>query len=187
MIAGAAARPYSRALFDAAHDHEATAAVAKEIGQVLEIWNGSEQLRNFFSRPEVPLAAKESVSRKVFADVGSLVQRTIQLLLEKHRIQQLPSVYHEFMQLWDRERGIIHAQVEVAVPLSEQEESSLNQAIHKATGRRVALDVRHNPTLLGGLVVRIGDRVLDGSLARRLAILGDRLRSADRGGNTVEY
>lgn len=182
------ARPYGKAAFELAEEAGQTETVIRELGHVLEVWREAPELRAFWLRPEVSPAAKIEALHRIFdQDLGPLTRRLLEVIVKKGRIAALPAIFQELLRLFDQARGIVQVEVESASGLSSQETQALQGALQRATGHRVQLHMRTNRELLGGLVVRIGDRVLDGSLARRLAILGERLRSGDRGGNVVEY
>ncbi len=181
------ARPYARALFSLAQESGKEERVAQQLGQVLMAWDGDANLRQFIRRPEVAKAAKKELATRIFDDLDPITERFLGTVIEKKREDLLAAIYEEYRSLWDQSRGIVHAEVTTAVPLSEAQEKSLTDALGQATGSRVEITVKRDQSLMAGVVVRMGDRVLDGSLARRLAVLGDRLRSGDGGGSVVEH
>jgi F-type H+-transporting ATPase subunit delta len=124
---------------------------------------------------------------RVFSGLQPMTRHLLDVVIDKNREDLLSTVYEEYRNLWDESRGIIHAEVQTAFDLTDAEEKSLVGALSQATGRTVEITVTRDKSLVAGVRVRIGDRVLDGSLARRLAVLGDRLRSTDGGGNVVEH
>ena len=105
------------------------------------------------------------------------VQNLIQLLLKRGRIEQLPRVAAEFRRLDDRRLGITHATATSATALTPDEVRALTARLEQSTGGRVELRVEVDPSLLGGLVVRIGDRLIDGSVRGRLERLRNQLIS----------
>jgi F-type H+-transporting ATPase subunit delta len=104
-------------------------------------------------------------------------QNLIQLLLRRGRIEGLPRVAAEFRRLDDRRQGITHATATSAAPLTPDKVTALTERLERSTGGRVALDVQVDPSLLGGLVVRVGDRLIDGSVRGRLERLRNQLIS----------
>lgn len=182
------ARPYAKALFELAHDQGKESVVDRNLGEILRVWNEASDFKEFMLRPQVTPEIKYEVFRRVLGNrLDELIERFIKVVMDKGREHVLPEIYDEFRKLWNHAEGVIEADVEYAAELSEPEQDRLTGALTQATGRRVKLKVRRNPALLAGLVVRMGDRVWDGSMARQLARLGERLRSGDRGGNIVEY
>lgn len=181
------ARPYARALFDLTREQNKEEQVARELGDVLMIWDGDREFREFVRRPEVPVVAKREAVERIFGDLDRVTARLLAIVIDKHREDILSTIYEMYRSLWDDSRGIIHAQVIAASVLTEDQQRLLGDALGRTTGRTVEIAVKRDQSLMGGVVVRIGDRVLDGSLARRLAVLVDRLKSGDGGGSVVEH
>ena len=109
--------------------------------------------------------------------VSTPVLNLIQLMLRRGRIDQLPRVAAEFRRLDDARQGITHATAVSAADLTAEEIKQLTERLEQETGGRVALDVKVDPSLLGGLIVRVGDRLMDGSVRGRLERLRNQLIS----------
>jgi F-type H+-transporting ATPase subunit delta len=101
----------------------------------------------------------------------------IGLMLRRGRIDQLPRIAAEFRRLDDARQGITVATATSAAPLTPDEQTALMGRLEQMTGGRVRLDVQVDPSLLGGLIVRVGDRLIDGSVRGRLERLRNRLVS----------
>ena len=101
----------------------------------------------------------------------------IGLMLRRSRIDQLPRVAAEFRRLDNARQGITLATATSAAPLSQDEVRALTARVEQLTGGRVELDLQVDPSLLGGLVVRVGDRLIDGSVRGRLERLRNQLVS----------
>ncbi len=109
--------------------------------------------------------------------MGPKVLNLIALLLRRGRIEELPRVAAEFRRLDDERQGVTHATATSAAALTRDEVSALTERLEQTTGGRVALDIQVDPSLLGGLVVRVGDRLIDGSVRGRLERLRNQLVS----------
>lgn len=181
------ARPYAKALFSLASEQNKEELLAQELGGVLTTWDGDAAFRQFIRRPEVSKRAKRETVKKVFQGIDPITEQFLNVVIDKNREEMLSTIYEEYRNLWDASRGIMHAEVTSAQELSDTQQESLAAALGRATGHTVKIAVKRDPALMAGLVVRMGDRVLDGSLARRVAILGDKLRSGDGGGSVVEH
>ncbi len=129
-------------------------------------------------RPEVD---RETVRRQVAERVGRQVARLVELLVERRRVDTLPRVAEAFRQLLLARRGIVEAEVVSAAPLTAGEKTALRERLERLAGRSVELRTRVEPGLLGGLVVRIGDRLYDASVRGRLERLRTQLVAAGRG------
>jgi F-type H+-transporting ATPase subunit delta len=139
---------------------------------------GGEEVMHVLANPAIPIEQRANALTGLLADTASApVQNLIQLLLRRGRIEQLPRVAAEFRRLDDRRQGITHATATSATALTPDEVRALSARLEQSTGGRVALDVQVDPSLLGGLVVRVGDRLIDGSVRGRLERLRNQLIS----------
>ncbi len=139
---------------------------------------GDERALRALANPSVPIDQRSMAVAALLQGIASdPVQNLIQLLLRRGRIEGLPRVAAEFRRLDDRRQGITHATATSAAPLTPDEVQALTQRLERSTGGRIALDVQVDPSLLGGLVVRVGDRMIDGSVRGRLERLRNQLIS----------
>ena len=113
----------------------------------------------------------QAIVREVAPDIGQTQLNLIRLLRRKGRLALGPSIASYFRELWDEERGIARAEVRTAVPLDEQRRQQIVRQLARWTGKSVEIEVETDPELLGGVVIRIGDRLIDGSTRGRLRSL----------------
>ena len=130
------------------------------------------------ANPAVPLAPRLDLADSTLGKVvGRPVLNLIGLMLRRSRIDQLPKVAAEFRRLDNARQGITLATATSAAPLSPDDVRALTARMEQFTGGRVELDLQVDPSLLGGLVVRVGDRLIDGSVRGRLERLRNQLVS----------
>jgi F-type H+-transporting ATPase subunit delta len=129
------------------------------------------------ANPATPLDQRLDAGEKVFAKLSQPVRNLILLLVRRGRIEQLPRVAAEFARRDDERNGLTHATATSAAPLGEDEIRAIASRLETITGGRIALDTNVDPSLLGGVVVRIGDRLIDGSVRGRLERLRNQLAS----------
>jgi len=134
-------------------------------------------LREVLANPALPLQQRVDVADRVFKGIGDKPRNLIQLLLRRGRIEQLPRVAAEFRRLDDRRNQIVHATATSAAPLADTEIRAVTARLEQMTGGQVELETAVDPDLLGGIVVRIGDRLIDGSVRGRLERLRQQLAS----------
>jgi F-type H+-transporting ATPase subunit delta len=134
-------------------------------------------LMGALANPAMPVEQRIDAAERVFADLSQPVRNLVLLLVRRGRIEQLPRVAAEFRRLDNARQGITLATATSAAPLSPDEVRALTARMEQLTGGRVELDLRTDPSLLGGLVVRIGDRLIDGSVRGRLERLRNQLVS----------
>jgi F-type H+-transporting ATPase subunit delta len=139
---------------------------------------GEARVAGALANPATPLASREELIRAVLAkSVSRPVLNLALLLLQRGRIDLLPRVAEEFARLDDLRQGLVRATATSAAPLPAADVRALTARLEALTGGRVELSTNVDPSLLGGLVVRLGDRLIDGSVRGRLERLRGRLAS----------
>ncbi len=99
----------------------------------------------------------------------------IKLLVQRGRLSSLPRIVEIFGEMYNREKGIVIADVTTAVPLDDAHQKEVADKLAKITGKTVQLRLHTDPSILGGIITRIGDELIDASVASRLAQLAERL------------
>ena len=172
-----AARRYAEAAFEVAQRDGAVERWRAELDAAAAI-AADEQVGRILANPAIALETRTETAGSIFGKVVSKpVLNLIGLMLRRGRIEQLPRVAAEFRRLDNARQGITLATATSAAPLSQDEVRALTARMEQLTGGRVELDLQTDPSLLGGLVVRIGDRLIDGSVRGRLERLRNQLVS----------
>ena len=180
MIEEAVARRYARALFAASEARDLLDRGGEELTAITVALRRSPRLWQILRGPQIEEAAKLRLLSRAFADrVHPLVFELLELLLEKKRIDALPEIAAAYRTLVAEHRGIVQAEVVTAVPLPADLEERLVERLASRTGKRIEIEKRVDPDILGGAIVRMGDRVIDGSVRRTLEEIGAQLREAD--------
>jgi F-type H+-transporting ATPase subunit delta len=135
------------------------------------------ELREVLANPALPLDQRADIVRRVLTDLGEPIRNLITLLLRRERIRELPRVAAEFRRLDDKRNNIVHATATSASPLADEELRAITARLEELSGAKVALETAVDPDLIGGVVVRIGDRLIDGSVRGRLERLRNKLAS----------
>jgi len=170
-----APRRYAEAAFQLATRDGSIETWRRELEQAAAATDG--QLMDVLANPALPLDERLEAANRVFANLGQSVRNIIFLLVRRHRIEQLPRVVAEFIRLDERRQGIVHANATSAAPLTDLEVKALTARLEQMTGGRIALETDVDAALLGGLIVRVGDRLIDGSVRGRLERLRNQLAS----------
>ena len=172
-----AARRYAEAAFQVASRDGTLAEWRSQLDAAASVVS-DDRVVKVLANPAIPVERRAAVLTDLLGERASgPVQNLIQLLLRRGRIEALPRVAEEFRRLDDDRQGIAHATATTAAKLTPEEVKALTERLERSTGRRVALDVEIDPSLLGGLVVRVGDRMIDGSVRGRLERLRNQLIS----------
>ena len=170
-------RRYAKALLELAREQNQTDQVVRDTGALLDAWKASSELREIIRNPVVPKPALRAAIDAIMDKLGTskLVRNTIGLLADRRRLLYLPDVLSAFEELSEAETGRVRAEVISAKPLDDAYYSRLQEMLQRATGRRIVLVKKQDPSLIGGVVTRIGDRVFDGSISNRLSELRETL------------
>jgi F-type H+-transporting ATPase subunit delta len=172
-----AARRYAEAAFQVAQRDGTLETWRAELDEAAAV-TADEQVERMLANPAVALETRLEMAQSIFGKVVSKpVLNLIGLMLRRGRIDQLPRVAAEFRRLDNARQGITLATATSAAPLSPEDVRALTARMEQFTGGRVELDLQVDPSLLGGLVVRVGDRLIDGSVRGRLERLRNQLVS----------
>ena len=170
------ARRYASAIYEEAERQGKTAAVDRDIELIEKSFQGSRELVNFFKSPIIAREKKEEIVSELFTGrLHQMTQDFLMLLIEKQREDIFPDIVKAYRELRDRELGIVEAEARVAQPLGSKEEKSLTEALNRMTGKKVRLRVTEDPSLIGGVVIRVGDTVYDGSVRHHLEVLREQM------------
>ena len=171
-----APRRYADAAFEIALRDDSVDVWRRELEQAAETSTAGE-LEGVLANPAIPLDQRIDTAEQVFASLTGPVRNLVLLLVRRNRIEQLPRVAAEFRRLDDRRNGLTHATATSAAPLGADETRAITARLEELTGGRIDLETAVDPSLLGGLVVRVGDRLIDGSVRGRLERLRNQLAS----------
>ena len=186
MLTNPIAMKYAQAIFELADEAQRVDEVGRDLFAVVDAISGQRDLAIFLEHPSTPREAKKEVVQQIFGDeVGELAQKILLYLIDKRRETILADIAMAYKELTYEARGIVEAHVRSAMPLTESEAARLTQALKKRSGKEIVLKETIDPSLLGGLVVQMGDTLLDGSVKRQLAELKDALMQADFGKSGV--
>ena len=171
------AKRYAKALFDLASSTGALERTDADMQLIDETLEGSSDLVNMFESPVISRTKKESITRTLFGDrIASATQDFLSMLIAKRRENVFPEVVKGYRELRDEQLGIVEATARAAKPLSDEEQQKLQRSLEQLTGKRVRLGVETDPSLIGGISVKIGDTVYDSSVKHQLEGLRDTFR-----------
>jgi F-type H+-transporting ATPase subunit delta len=175
---GEIARRYARAVFGLGRDAAARAQLLVELDALALEISESPELVGVLFKPIHPRSERKAVMREVAQRLGASteVRAVAEILLDQNRAPLLLAIRDELRKLVDAEAGRIEARVATARALTPEAQEQLRQAISRRVNADVTLVVELDPTLIGGIVARIGDLLLDGSIRTQLENLGANLR-----------
>ena len=166
------ARNYAETLLELARRANDLEGWGKMIMDVANALESDASLRLFLETPRVSADAKNAILAKAFQDrMPRLFVRYLQALVENRRQALIPDIAEQYRSLLDAVEGRVHAQVTVAREATEGDREIIARQLSRVLGKTVIPHLTVNPAILGGIVVRVGDEVMDGSVRRRLSKL----------------
>jgi F-type H+-transporting ATPase subunit delta len=177
VMGGSVARRYARALFGIGVDAGTFEALGDELGVLATLWNESDELRQALENPVFKPSEKRAVLERILPQVAPTpeVQRFVLLLLDRRRIVLLPAIARAYRDLTDAHVGRVRAEVISAEMLTPATLDRVRRSLEQRTGKKVLINSTVDPELIGGVVARVGDLVLDGSVRTQLEDLRARL------------
>ncbi|HEX6752298.1 MAG TPA: ATP synthase F1 subunit delta [Solirubrobacterales bacterium] len=163
-----AARVYAEALFDVAKEKGKLDAVRDELAQFAEAVDGDRELQVFFFSPYFSSAEKSAGLRRAVSGADPELLNFLELLIEKGRMPEVFRIRRELEELWKHENRRIDVTVTSAVPLDRAVVEKVGEEIERQTGQKVELASRVDDEILGGIVLQVGNKILDASIRARL-------------------
>jgi len=162
------AQVYARSLFEVAKDQDTIDEIREQLGEFADAIESDRSLTTFFFSPYFSTEEKKDGLHKAVEGADAIFLNFLELLLEKHRMPLIHRIRRDYDDLWREERKLLPVQVTSAIELDAELVRSLGERIGQATGREVELTAEVQPDLIGGIVLRVGNSILDASIRNRL-------------------
>jgi F-type H+-transporting ATPase subunit delta len=159
---------YARSLFEVAQEKGNLDAVREQLGEFADALDGDQQMQVFFFSPYFSTQEKEEGLDKVVTDADPIFQNFLKLLIEKHRMPAVFRVRRTFDELWREENKLLPVEITSAVELDDGTVKQIGDRIGEQTDQKIELSARVEPDILGGIVVRVGNSIIDASIRARL-------------------
>jgi F-type H+-transporting ATPase subunit delta len=127
-----------------------------------------KQVLFFLENPRLSIAKKRDILEPKLKGVNPMAVNLLYLLVERGGLSMMHDIFDDYQRRLDNLQGVAHAQVSAAIPLSEMETAEIKQKLSAMFGKQIDITTRVDTSLLGGIVAKVGDKVIDGSLSRRL-------------------
>ena len=162
------AQVYARALFEVAKEQGKLDLVREQLGQFADALNENGDLRVFFFSPYFSTEEKKAGLKGALVDADPAIVNFLEALVERHRMPVIFRIRDAYGRLWDKENQLLPVEVTSAVDLDDATVKSIGERIGEQTGQRVELTSKVDPSILGGIVLRVGNSILDASIKHRL-------------------
>lgn len=178
MVNTKVAQKYAQALLDVAQTSNTVDAVGEQLQKAVELTEAVPQLLAVFQHPRISRDRKKQLVQRFFTDpdYSPLMRDFLSLLIDRKRAGLLPAIQRCYVELVHELRNLMPARVTTAIPLSEAERAMILQRLRELTGRDIILQADVDPHILGGLVIRVGGHLIDGSLTSHLEQVKERLK-----------
>jgi ATP synthase F1 delta subunit len=162
------AQVYARSLFEVAREQNKLDELREQLGQFADAMKQNRELELFFFSPYFSTNEKQEGLEKLLDGADPQLMNFLKLLVENHRMPVIYRLRREYERLWERENRLLPVVLTSAVELDEQTVKDLGERIGERTGNTVALTTKVEPDIIGGIVVRVGNSILDASIRNRL-------------------
>jgi ATP synthase F1 delta subunit len=162
------ARVYARALFEVAKEHDRLDEIHEELDEFAAAVHDHRQMAVFFFSPYFSTDEKKTALKRAVEGADPLFMNFLEALVERKRMPVIFRIRSEFEELWDAEKKLLPVQITSAVQLDEKTVQSIGDRISERTGQKVELSSSVDPDLIGGIVLRVGNVILDASIRNRL-------------------
>jgi F-type H+-transporting ATPase subunit delta len=166
-VASSIGRRYAQAYFDLARQQGKIPERRDDLARAVEILSTPE-VADALANPRMGVSDRTRLALAVLEGVGEPARNLVRLLIERNRLSVLRELVETCDILTDRDSGVVRADVTTAIPVDEELKTHITRALGEKLGAAVQTEVRQDPAILGGLIIRIGDRVIDDSIATRL-------------------
>jgi|SRR5215210_6555921 len=159
---------YARSLFEVAQEQGKLDDVRAQLGEFADALEDNQPMQVFFFSPYFSTQEKEDGLDKVVSDAEPILDNFLKLLIEKHRMPVVFRVRRDYEEMWQRENRLLPVEVTSAIELDKQTVKQIGDRIGEETGQKIDLSSRVEPEILGGIVVRVGNSIIDASIRARL-------------------
>ena len=175
------ARRYAKALFSIGKEQGTYEAYNEALQAVAGLYGTTPEVADALTNPLYPMDVREKVMAGIVDSIGvdSVMGNFLKLLVEKQRAEILPEIAEAYKAMVDDEKNISHGSVISAVELSDELQAKVQTTLEKLTGKKVELTTSVDPSIIGGIIAKVGDLVLDGSIKTQLAGLKDSIKGRE--------
>jgi len=169
MLLSGIAKPYAVALFNAAIKEDIAEQVDDDIASFARLLETNDKFRGFMGSPQVLTDDKKDLVRKVIGDRSSgLFVKFVMLLIDKKRIQYIQQMGRAYSQLFENQQGIVEVRAITAIKMDHDMQTKTKQTIESKTGKKVRLVAQTDPRIIGGMILIIQNKIIDGSIRFQL-------------------
>ena len=176
MIQNEIAKKYSEALFSLAEEKDEFIKFKNDLNSIKEAFTEHKEFKNVLFHPRIKIEEKKRIFKRIFKEkISQEIYNFIQLLIDKRRIFYIKAIINQFNDLVNDRKKILEIEVVSAIKLEENMKNRLKDKLEKGMNYEVVLNNKVDPEILGGLVLKIGDKIIDGSIQYKLNTLSEQI------------
>ena len=172
------AQVYARSLFEVAKEQGLLDTIREQLAQFADALNDNREVAIFFFSPYFQTSEKKAGLERMISGAEPIFMNFLEALLERHRMPAIFRIRAAYEQMWEEENRLLPVQVTSAVELDEQTVNSIGERIGQQTGRKIELSSEVDDSIIGGIVLRVGNVILDASIRNRLEQLRKQVAQA---------
>jgi len=162
------ARVYARSLFEVAQERDLLDVIREQLSQFVDALNENRELATFFFSPYFSSKEKKEALQRTLDGAEEIFTSFLELLIEEHRMPAIFRIRERYEALWDEVKRLLPVEITSAVELDEETVGAIGDRIREQTGQNVELSSHVDSAILGGIVLRVGNSILDASIRNRL-------------------
>ena len=162
------ARVYARSLFEVAQERDLLDVIREQLGQFVDALNENRELATFFFSPYFSSKEKKEALQRTLDGAEEIFTSFLELLIEEHRMPAIFRIRERYEALWDEVKRLLPVEITSAVELDEETVGAIGDRIREQTGQNVELSSHVDSAILGGILLRVGNSILDASIRNRL-------------------
>jgi F-type H+-transporting ATPase subunit delta len=171
-------RVYGRSLFEVSRERDVVDEVRQQLGQIVDALSESRELQLFLTSPQFSSAEKRDGLRRAIDGADPIVENLLDVVVENQRLAVLPDIRREFDARYDDLHRVLPVRITTAFELDAETTARIGRQVGEGTGREVQLTTEVDPDLIGGIVLRVGNQILDASIRQRLENLRRQVATA---------
>lgn len=179
MIEGLVAKRYAEALFEVANNKKSLDQIEEDLQLIVDVFENTSELTAFLHHPKIDDKTKKAIIDQAFdGKLNEMTKNLLYLLIDNNRTEYIGDIKKEFVKLANIARNIVDVEAITAIELDKDSQDKVSKTLKDKLGKSVRLKSFVDPSLLGGIVIKIGDRVYDGSINKQLKVLKRSLKAS---------
>jgi F-type H+-transporting ATPase subunit delta len=164
-------RRYAEAIFSIGNSNDNVQEIYESLNKIMELYLSNEDLKNILDNPLIQMEEKEKVINKIFENEKESIKNIVLYILSKGRIQNIKEIVTEYLKIYYLKNNILDVEAIFSKEISEAQKSKLIKNLKKRTKKKINLKVVIDKSIIGGGILKVGDKIIDGTIKTQLDLL----------------